>query len=106
LNYSIKYALKKSPLKPFVRIGVSTGFHLKLSDLVVVKALDFNDIVYEGEITPSPQKIDFGVQGGLGLSFQKFSTEIRFEYNARGSALQNLIKTNTISLLVGYRLAK
>ena len=102
LDYMVKYAFP-GQVRPYLKLGVLTNKTIKNQNTLVLQ--------YAGSVSPDPMNtitqfgnFSAGFTGAAGISFQKLSAELRYEFNSLSSSSQKIsFNTTTAYLLIGYR---
>ncbi|MEH0155621.1 hypothetical protein V6R21_15850 [Limibacter armeniacum] len=98
------YPIKKAYF--FINIGVSNGFAVQVENSMSVYSKFYNTEDTETEKAVEDfRKYEQGLLAGIGVKYQKFSIDLRFE-NGNGFSEYKLLETklNRYQLLLGYRL--
>ena len=83
LNTLLRYEYPKGKIHPFADFGMSNGYAIKSKNSRTVDYLSWP--TYSESITTEPalngpRLYEFGILGGLGITFWKMSGELRYEW--------------------------
>ena len=87
----LRYQYPKWKIRPFADFGMSNGYAIQSSDTktVVITYMGNNDKnTTTGPAIKDPKLYEFGILGGIGISWWKISGEVRYEW-AQGMASQS-----------------
>jgi len=99
LNTLIRYHYPNWKIRPFVNVGMSNSYALKLETKEVTTVIR-NEVptITETDIFRNPRKYEMGLLIGGGVTYRWFGLEIRYEL-ANGMSNVNYISTTDSSLL-------
>ena len=103
-NGFLKYSLKNTALKPYVRAGVSLSYNLRTESALQVTRIDFLTKLYDGELAKNLSNIELGFLGGIGINVQKLRAELYYSSTNRSYVSVNSLKLNSFNIMLGYRL--
>jgi hypothetical protein len=86
----LRYQYPKWKIRPFADFGMSNGYAIQSSDTktVVITYAGTNDkMTTTGPAIKNPKLYEFGILGGVGVSWWKISGEVRYEW-AQGMSSQ------------------
>jgi hypothetical protein len=105
MNNMLQYSFPIKSLSIMLRLGMSNGMNLHEVNENIVESVFYSTstTVIEPALEGT-KKYTFGLLGGIGCSYKRFSLEVRYEQNAGMSDMTMLNSTvRTFFFIVGYR---
>ncbi len=106
MNNMLRYKFPLKKIHLFLNAGSSIGFAIKYSTYKEGYFWVNTGIInyYEGPLLDEVRKIEYGINGGLGVAYKKISFEFREEVTNGFSSQSSLItKVNRMFFIVGYK---
>jgi hypothetical protein len=103
INNLLRYQIPKWKVRPFADLGISNGYAVKSSNSRVVQTSLWTTTITRGKAIENPRLYEFGVTGGLGISWWKFNGELRYEWADGMSPFAALHGyENSIYFIIGF----
>lgn len=105
LNNMLQYRFPVGGMYLMMRAGISNGWNMhEINENKITHVFYTTQTSVTGPAIESTRKYTFGILGGIGGGYKRFSLDIRYEQNAGMSEMLALgSKVRTIYFLVGYR---
>jgi len=101
----VRFKVPDKTTRMFFNLGISQGFVIKGTNNVKVETWYFGDYTAENSSTSYSVGLEFGIVGGIGVEYKKFSAELRYIGLNRKEQVQVLVSnTHTFLLYLGYHL--
>jgi hypothetical protein len=100
----LRYQYPQWKVRPFADFGISNGYAIQSKNTkTVTETFQGKVTTTTGPAIPDPKLYEFGILGGIGVSWWKISGEVRYEW-AQGMSPFSEMKgyENTFSLVVSY----
>jgi hypothetical protein len=105
LNNMLQYSFPVKSMSLNLKLGISNGWNLHETNENIIESVFYS--TESTRIVPAidgTRKYAFGILGGVGGSYKRFSLDIRYEQNSGMSDITVLhSSTKAIYILVGYR---